>query len=139
MANLRPALEQGCGKQTPSARKFLFSRKSPLRIGSPNASPEVVHRPTSQSPLHFYIRKIQQIRSKKACFDAGKIGFCHCAAVLQTQVPKLCTDLDPSPSLLYILIVGIYSKFARKTHFLVLSVCFLQPCSSAGRRIAASR
>jgi len=25
---------------------------------------------------------------KKTCFDVGKIGFCHCAAVLQTQVPK---------------------------------------------------
>jgi len=32
----------------------------------------------------------------------------HCAAVLQTQVPKLCTDLDLS--LLYILILGTYSK-----------------------------
>jgi len=34
---------------------------------------------------------------KKTCFDAGKTGFCHCAAVLQTQVPKLCTDLDLRP------------------------------------------
>jgi len=32
----------------------------------------------------------------KTCLDAGKIEFCHCAAVLQTQVPKLCTDLDLS-------------------------------------------
>jgi len=52
---------------------------------------------------------------KKTCFDAGKIGICHCAAVLQTQVPKLCTDLDLS--LLYILILGTYSKFARKIFF----------------------
>ena len=74
---------------------------------------------------------------KKTCFDAGKIGFCHCAAVLQTQVPKLCTDLDLS--LLYILILGTYSKFARKNNFLALGVCFPQPCSSAGRRFAASR
>jgi len=37
----------------------------------------------------------------KRCFDTGQIGFCHCAAILQTQVPKLCTDLDLS--LLYIL------------------------------------
>jgi len=42
-------------------------------------------------------------------------GFCHCAAVLQTQVPKLCTTLDLS--LLYILILGTYSKFARKNEF----------------------
>ena len=95
-ANMRPALEQGCGKQTPSAGKLLsgricyvfliskcrgdrdlglcttsglafgepqrndkfrfflrrntfFFRKSPLRCGSPNASPEVVHRPRYQS------------------------------------------------------------------------------------------
>ena len=57
---------------------------------------------------------------KKTCFDAGKIGFCHCAAVLQAQVPKLCTDLDLS--LLYILILGTYSKFARKINFLALGV-----------------
>jgi len=61
----------------------------------------------------------------------------HCTAVLQTQVPKLCTDLYLS--LLYILILGTYSKFARKNSFLALGVCFLQPCSSAGRRFAASR
>ena len=73
----------------------------------------------------------------RTCFDAGKIGFCHCAAVLQTQVPKLCTDLDLG--LLYILILGTCSKFARKNNFLALGVCFPQPCSSAGRRFAASR
>jgi len=60
-----------------------------------------------------------------------------CAAVLQTQVPKLCTALDLS--LLYILILGTYSKFARKNNFLALGVCFPQPCSSAGRRFAATR
>jgi len=59
---------------------------------------------------------------------AGKIGFCHCATVLQTQVPKLCTDLGLS--LLYILTLGTYSKFARKNHFLALGVCLPQPCSS---------
>ena len=73
----------------------------------------------------------------KTYFDTGKIGFCHCAAVLQTQVPKLYTDLDLS--LLYILILGTYSKFARKNNFLALGVYFPQPCSSAGRRFAASR
>ena len=61
----------------------------------------------------------------------------HCAVVLQTQVPKLCTDLDLS--LLYILILGTYSKFARKNNFPALGVCFLQPCSSAGRMFAVSR
>ena len=52
-------------------------------------------------------------------------GFCRCAAVLQAQVPKLCTDLDLG--LLYILIIGTYSKFARKNNFLALGVCFPQP------------
>ena len=74
---------------------------------------------------------------KKTCFNAGKIRFCHCAAVPQTQVPKLCTDLDLS--ILYILILGTYNKFARKKKFLALCVCFPQLCSSAGRRFAASR
>ena len=57
---------------------------------------------------------------KKTCFDAGKIGFCHCAWVLQAQVPKLCTDLDLS--LLYILILGTCSKFDCKINFLALGV-----------------
>jgi len=133
---MRPALEQGCGKQTQSAKKLFFranllyvlisrcrrdwdlglcttsglalgepqrngkirfflrpntffSRKSPLRCGSPNASPEVVHRPRSQSPLNFDFRT--------------------------------------------------YSKFARKNNFLALGVCFPRPCSSAGRKFAVSR
>ena len=64
-------------------------------------------------------------------------GSRHCALVLQTQVPKLCKDLHLS--LLYILIFGTYSKFARKNNFLALCVCFPQPCSSAGRLFAASR
>jgi len=66
-----------------------FFRKSPLRCGSPNASTQVVHRPRSQSLLHF--------------------------------------------------VTGTYSKFARKNNFLALGVCFRKPCSSAGRRFAASR
>jgi len=74
---------------------------------------------------------------KKTCFDVGKIGFCLCAAVLRTQVPTLSTSLDLG--LLYILISGTYSKFARKNIFLSLGVCFPQLRSSAGRRFAASR
>jgi len=68
------------------------------------------------------------------CFDAGKIGFCHCASVLQAQVPKLCTDLDLG--LLYILILGTYSKFARKINFLALGVyCPAGQFESAFRRL----
>jgi len=64
-------------------------------------------------------------------------GSRNCASVLQAQVPKLCTDLDLS--LLYILILGTHGKFARENNFLALGVCFLQPCSCAGRKFAASR
>jgi len=65
-------------------------------------------------------RSAEATSGEKTCFDAGKIGFCHCAAVLQTQVPKLCTDLDLS--LLYISILRTYSKFAWKFYFLALGV-----------------
>jgi len=57
-------------------------------------------------------------------------------AGLCTQVHKKCTDLDLA--LLYILTSGTHSKFARKNNFLVLSVCFPQTSSSAGRMFAAS-
>jgi len=77
--------------------------------------------------IYMYIYVYIRLPKKKTCFDAGKIGFCHCAAVLHTQVLKLCTDLDLS--LLYILISGTYIKFARKNDFPLLSVCFPQPCS----------
>ena len=49
-------------------------------------------------------------------------GFCHCAADLQTQVPKLYTALDLG--LLYILILGTYSKFALENNFLSFDVAF---------------
>jgi len=65
------------------------------------------------------------------------LGTWHCAAVFFSQVPKKSTDLNLS--LLYILILGIYSKFARENNFLALGVCFPQLCSCAGRRFAASR
>jgi len=38
-------------------RNTFFNRKSPLRIGSPNANNKVVHRPRSQSPLTFCIKE----------------------------------------------------------------------------------
>ena len=44
----------------------MFQRRKnrilPLCCGSPNASPEVLHRPRSQSPLHFDTKNIKQIR-----------------------------------------------------------------------------
>ena len=39
-------------------RNTFFSRQSPLRCGSPSASPEVVHRLRSQSPLYFHTGNI---------------------------------------------------------------------------------
>jgi len=50
------------------------------------------------------------------------------------QVPKLLTDLDQI--LLNILILKTYTKFIRKNK---MSVCLPQPCSSTGRRFAASK
>jgi len=57
--------------------------------------------------------------------------------VLQTQVPKLYTDLDLK--LLYILILGTCSKFTQKHHFQALGVYFPPPYSSAGRMFTAPR
>ena len=75
---------------------------------------------------------------QKTCFlPAEKIRIWHCAALLFLQVPKKCTDRDLS--LLYILTLGTYSKFAWKNNFFAPGVCFPQACSSAGRRFAASR
>ena len=73
-------------------------------------------------------------------------GFCHRAFVLQAQVLKLCTDLDLS--LLYILISGTYSKFARKIDFLALgdycpagqsAFCRSRPQLKLGEEIKSSR
>jgi len=47
------------------------------------------------------------------------------------------TDLDLS--LRYILTLESYSRFDGKNNFLAPGVCFPQPCSSAGRKFAASR
>jgi len=68
---------------------------------------------------------------KKRFSPAEKIGIWHCTAALFFQLPKKCTILDLS--LLYILILGTYSKIAWENHFLAPGVCFPQPCSSAGR------
>ena len=64
--------------------------------------------------------KREQLRNAKFRFFLRAkhifFGIWHCAAVLFSQVPKKCTDLDMD--LLYILIMGTYSKFARKKNFL---------------------
>jgi len=43
----------------------FFNRKSPSSSRFLFASPEVVHRPRSESPLHFETRNIYQIRTEK--------------------------------------------------------------------------
>ena len=93
---------------------------------------------TQVCALFGYVRKERNgdLRKNRVS-PAGKIGIWHCAAILFSQVPTKCTDIDLS--LLYILISGIYSKFAWENNFLALGVCFPHPCSSAGRRFAASR
>ena len=86
---------------------------------------------------HFWHQGIIWLAAKSDFSCVETLRSRHCVAVLQTQVPKLCTDLDIS--LLYILILRTYSKFARKNNFIALGVCFPQPCSSAGRTFAVSR
>jgi len=72
----------------------------------------------------FFFHYHGKIR-KKMCVDVGKIGFCNCAADLKTKVKKLCTDTDLG--LHYILLLGKYSKFARKNNFRALGVCSHSP------------
>ena len=73
----------------------------------------------------------------KTCLAAIFVGFCRYTDEFCLKVPKLCTDLDLT--LLYILILGTYGKFARQHKMLALGVCFPQTFSRAGRRFAASR
>jgi len=73
---------------------------------------------------------------KKNVLPAENIGSSLCTAGFFSPVPKKCIDLDLS--LLYILVIGTYSRFARKNKFLALGICFSQPSSSTGRRFAES-
>ena len=73
----------------------------------------------------------------KSDFFCVKTHFFSNFANAQLFSKQLCTDLVLS--LLYILILGTYSKFAWKNNFLAHGVCFLQPCSSTGRMFAVSR
>jgi len=66
-----------------------------------------------------------------------KIRSRHCADAFSLQVPKSCTDLNPT--LLCTLIFRTHTKFVRENKMLALGVCFPQPCSSAGCRFAVSR
>jgi len=134
---MRPALEHVCRKQTlrASLRKWF------LRANLPYVSSIKVQRSLRCSSVHFL--GICVMRTAAQCqiliFCRRKIFFFgsrHYAAVLLTKVPKSAQTYLLVSSIFHIL--ETYGKFARKTHFLALGVCFPQPCSSAGRRFAAS-
>jgi len=125
---------------------FSFSEKNMFKekAVSPRSPPSIyIHMCTLYTYEYMYaeISSIWILRALCVCVCVYThvffLGIRHCATVLQTQVPTLCTDLNLG--LLYILIYGIYSKFTRENNFLALGVCFPQPCSSAGRRFAESR
>jgi len=78
----------------------------------------------------------------KTCLAARFVGFWHCAAAFSLQVPNSWIDLDQTPSLLYISILGTWTyitKVVRNDNMLEIGVCFPQACPSAGHRFAASR
>jgi len=87
---------------------------------------------TTDEPIRLHNKKIDGMRCKlewqnpffKRQNTFSPPGFCHRTAVLQTQEPKLCTD--PDLGLLYILILGTYSKFDRRNNFPSLGVCLPQ-------------
>ena len=75
--------------------------------------------------------------NQNTCFAAKFVGICQCAVAMCLKASKLCTDLDLT--LRYILILGTYGRFARKSKMIALGVCLPQTRSSADRRFAASR
>ena len=76
--------------------------------------------------------------SDKSCGQTRlKVESRNCAATFSLQVPKSCTNLDPT--ILYISMYGTYSKFVRKDKMLALGVCLPRPSPSARRRFAESR
>jgi len=133
-ANLRTVLS--AGNKTPSATKL------PSRANSSCVPDIKMYTELRSRSVHFL--GICEKRAAAQCqiliFHAGKTRFFPEVATAQRfyfwQVPKKCTNLDIN--LLYSLILGTYSKFARKNKLLALGMCFLQPCSSAGRRFATS-
>jgi len=82
-------LENRSAMATSEKKNVFWSRKNrilPLRCGSPNASTEVVHSSRSQSPLHFDMRNIQQIRSGKQFPSARRL----LSAAFLERWPQVC-------------------------------------------------
>jgi len=67
-------------------RKHIFFWKAPLRSKPLFASTQKVHRPRSQSPLHFDTEIIQQIRSLKLLSSARRL----LPAALLECWPQVC-------------------------------------------------
>jgi len=99
-SNLIPLLEGLCSSNTcrfefSGLLSFCWNRTNDLGINIP-----------ALLPSNLFFPFLAAVQWQNPIFPASKHvfppEFCHCAAGLQTQVPKLCTDLDLS--FLYILI-----------------------------------
>jgi len=94
----------------------------------------ISHNLQKECRCELAISDLKMCFGRKICLNlpmrSRAVAFC-------LQVPKLCTELDSA--VLYILILGTCSKFARQNMMLALGVSFPQTCLSAGRRFAASR
>jgi len=62
---------------------------------------------------HLRVMKTKQqlLESLKTCLAAKFVGSWHCAVLFSLQMPKSCTDLDPT--LLCILILRTHTKFGK--------------------------
>jgi len=130
-------------RMPPSIGKFrqflrpnmLLNRKSPPRSGFLFASTEVVHRPRSNSLVHFDMRNIQQIWIEKAlsvCFPQQP---CNHARALPCRIKITCTLLRTNRfasvkmNSINMLQTGIYRESAiewRDSGFKKLWTCSLQ-------------
>ena len=129
------------GKPAASARACLRGKRRAFKLRTWYMFPKLTCREDCDLGLcTFWIlvsRELLRTFGLKTCLVTKFVAICLCAAVLFTQVPRKCTDLDLS--LLYILILGTYTKFPQQKIFLALGVCFPQTCSSVGSMYAASR
>ena len=135
MANLRPALEQGCRKKTPSASIVFFVRiwyvfilskcRGELDLGLCMSLVPAKRMPLHSADLRFQNAFGRKIRRKSA---------------LRSRILFACTKLMHRPTSDSFLHFDIkITHQIRKNSMLALGVCFPQSCSSDGRRFAASR
>jgi len=96
-SSLRPALQQGCGRQTPRA-SALFSWTNLLHIS------------TSRSIRSRFLYLFGTCKRMISDWTTIFVESCHCAATLFSQVPKKYADLDP----LHLDNIETHSKFTRQ-------------------------